>query len=166
MTVRLHPRETFTMVGGIVVHRGNPDFQDLRTAPSDVDSDHCQLGPELKTKLRHANFASCMLLRHCAKAIDLTYDAAECLHNALDNYALQALSCARRDFYWLLLARRGRADLPRVGDRQKPRTWKHFVRSAVDAIIEGYEKCNANVADYGTSLRFPLGRSCTTWSEG
>ena len=56
-TIRLHPRETSTLIGGLVVHRGNLDYQDLRTVLDDPDRDDVQLPLEIKVHQTKRNAA-------------------------------------------------------------------------------------------------------------
>lgn len=159
-TVRFHPREASTLVGGIVSHRGNLDYQDLRAVIDDVDSENIQLPFEIKVRQPKRSLQCVALLTHVAPSL-VGYFASSRLAAFLDTKDKCVMDFCARSFYWVLAARAGKAELPRVGDRNKSSKWKRFARSMVDAIMESMRSATQigfYVCDYSTKPNVTTGR--------
>ena len=146
LTPRLHPRETSTLVGAIPVHRDNLDYQDLRVVVGEttVDSMNVCLPPDMKLK-GQPNLAALRLLQHGSlrsgwihanRSSMVDKKAADSLCSCLDDRDYKCLRLSAPGFFWHLLPCRGKADLPRVECRIRPREWRHFARWLVDSAVE------------------------------
>ena len=159
-TVRLHPRETSTLVGGIVVHRGNLDYQDLRTVLDDPNCDDVQLPLEIKVHRRDAMQECRAFCRHIGVALPRSA-LLRSLRSCMMTVDLAALARCRRAFFWQCEPRAGKAELPRVGDRQRDVASKRFTRSVVDGIVEAMRSATQigfYICDYSTKPNVTTGR--------
>ena len=159
-TVRLRPRETSTLIGGIVAHRGNLDYQDLRTVLDDPDRDDVQLPPEVKVH-RSSGAQECRALLQCIGIVTPKASIVKLLLGCMQAAEIKTLQRCRRNFFWLCEARAGKAELPRVGDRQKDSQWKRFSRSVVDGVVEAMRSATQigfYICDYSTKPNVSTGR--------
>ena len=161
-TVRLHPRETSTLVAGIVAHRGNLDYQDLRTTLDNLDGNHAQLPCEIKVHAPGALQELKSLLRHFSASLtSYQMKTARLLHRFLAPVDVRPLMQARRNFYWALEPRAGKAEIPRIGDRHRDKEWKSFSRFVTDSVVEAMRSAvqiGFYVCDYATKPNVTTGR--------
>lgn len=159
-TVRLRPRETSTLIGGIVVHRGNLDYQDLRTVLDDPERDEIQLPPEIRVHHKDGVQEVRGLLSHLGMTEPKAY-LVRCLRACLQKRDLSSLMYARRNFFWRIEPRAGKAEVPRIGNRVRDAAWKRFSRSVVDGVVEAMRSATQigfYICDYSTKPNVTTGR--------
>ena len=135
LTPRFHPRETSTLIAAIPLHRGNLDYQDLRTVVENVEATSAALPASIKTMPRSKDFPVFTLFKK-ASPLFPGGQAVASLWACLTGRDVSALKAACRDCMWEFIPRVGRGEMSRVGDRIQTPEHLRYTRAVLTSVVE------------------------------